>query len=223
MTDPTAGWYEDPDGKPSERYWDGSKWTSKTRPRTSQNLKNKKNKSFNQKFLLIPIPIILVSILIFFVQREAKKTEEIIDSNLKALFPTSNPIEDWAVEVGRETVACKLAKSSNNQSDIEKECPEMANEMKVKTSLTQDECFDLIYHFLIGYNGLGQSISSIDVSGEPNFNCVNSFGTNESEYGKSYPNMFCDEWNRTGELREGARQRIKDGSPLLALQMELYC
>jgi hypothetical protein len=35
--------------------------------------------------------------------------------------------------------------------------------------------------------------------------------------------MFCDEWNRTGELREGARQRIKDGSPLLALQMELYC
>lgn len=27
------GWYLDPDGKPCERYWDGEKWTSDTRPR----------------------------------------------------------------------------------------------------------------------------------------------------------------------------------------------
>ena len=29
------GWYADPDGKPSERFWDGLKWTDKSRPRTS--------------------------------------------------------------------------------------------------------------------------------------------------------------------------------------------
>jgi hypothetical protein len=26
------GWFPDPDGKPSERYWDGDAWTDKTRP-----------------------------------------------------------------------------------------------------------------------------------------------------------------------------------------------
>jgi len=29
------GWYADPDGKPSERYWDGSEWTDRSRPRTT--------------------------------------------------------------------------------------------------------------------------------------------------------------------------------------------
>ena len=29
------GWYADPDGKPAERFWDGSDWTEKSRPRTS--------------------------------------------------------------------------------------------------------------------------------------------------------------------------------------------
>lgn len=27
-----AGWYPDPDGKPSQRFWDGSDWTEQTRP-----------------------------------------------------------------------------------------------------------------------------------------------------------------------------------------------
>lgn len=26
------GWYPDPDGKPSERFWDGQRWTDQTRP-----------------------------------------------------------------------------------------------------------------------------------------------------------------------------------------------
>lgn len=26
------GWYPDPDGKPCQRYWDGSMWTLETRP-----------------------------------------------------------------------------------------------------------------------------------------------------------------------------------------------
>ena len=26
------GWYPDPDGKPSEKYWDGLEWTGETRP-----------------------------------------------------------------------------------------------------------------------------------------------------------------------------------------------
>jgi Protein of unknown function (DUF2510) len=26
------GWYPDPEGKPSEKYWDGSSWTKETRP-----------------------------------------------------------------------------------------------------------------------------------------------------------------------------------------------
>lgn len=29
-----AGWYADPDGKPAERYWDGTAWTEQSRPRT---------------------------------------------------------------------------------------------------------------------------------------------------------------------------------------------
>jgi hypothetical protein len=30
-----AGWYADPDGKPSERYWDGEEWTEMSRPQTA--------------------------------------------------------------------------------------------------------------------------------------------------------------------------------------------
>ena len=30
------GWYPDPDGKPSDRYWDGSSWTDQTRPQVSK-------------------------------------------------------------------------------------------------------------------------------------------------------------------------------------------
>ena len=26
------GWYPDPEGKPSERYWDGTAWSEQTRP-----------------------------------------------------------------------------------------------------------------------------------------------------------------------------------------------
>ena len=32
MSDVTEGWYPDPDGKPSERYWNGNNWTEQTRP-----------------------------------------------------------------------------------------------------------------------------------------------------------------------------------------------
>jgi len=32
MSNLASGWYPDPDGKPSERYWDGSNWTEQTRP-----------------------------------------------------------------------------------------------------------------------------------------------------------------------------------------------
>lgn len=31
---PAAGWYPDPNGLPSDRYWDGSSWTESTRPQT---------------------------------------------------------------------------------------------------------------------------------------------------------------------------------------------
>jgi hypothetical protein len=31
---PIAGWYPDPNGLPSDRYWDGSSWTEQTRPQT---------------------------------------------------------------------------------------------------------------------------------------------------------------------------------------------
>lgn len=35
-SDPLAsGWYPDPDGKPSERFWDGFAWTEQTRPMTT--------------------------------------------------------------------------------------------------------------------------------------------------------------------------------------------
>ena len=30
------GWYPDPDGKPSDRYWDGTSWTDQTRPQISK-------------------------------------------------------------------------------------------------------------------------------------------------------------------------------------------
>ena len=34
-----AGWYADPDGKPSERYWSGSEWTAQSRPMTAGTMK----------------------------------------------------------------------------------------------------------------------------------------------------------------------------------------
>ena len=33
MSQVNPGWYPDPDGKPCERYWDGSNWTLETRPK----------------------------------------------------------------------------------------------------------------------------------------------------------------------------------------------
>lgn len=32
MSQVSPGWYEDPDGKPCERYWNGTAWTLDTRP-----------------------------------------------------------------------------------------------------------------------------------------------------------------------------------------------
>jgi hypothetical protein len=29
------GWYPDPDGKPTDRYWNGSEWTESTRPQSA--------------------------------------------------------------------------------------------------------------------------------------------------------------------------------------------
>lgn len=31
-SDIPAGWYPDPEGRPADRYWDGSAWTADTRP-----------------------------------------------------------------------------------------------------------------------------------------------------------------------------------------------
>ncbi len=31
------GWYPDPDGKPTDRYWNGSEWTDNTRPQIATN------------------------------------------------------------------------------------------------------------------------------------------------------------------------------------------
>jgi hypothetical protein len=35
MSQVNPGWYPDPDGKPCERYWDGSNWTLETRPKSA--------------------------------------------------------------------------------------------------------------------------------------------------------------------------------------------
>ena len=32
---PAAGWYPDPNGLPSDRYWDGESWTEQTRPQAT--------------------------------------------------------------------------------------------------------------------------------------------------------------------------------------------
>lgn len=60
------GWYPDPDGKPSERYWDGLKWTSESRPFSVLTGKPKpQSKSTgldsNEKLILV---FILVAIII---------------------------------------------------------------------------------------------------------------------------------------------------------------
>jgi len=33
---PVAGWYPDPNGLPSDRYWDGLNWSEQTRPQTTR-------------------------------------------------------------------------------------------------------------------------------------------------------------------------------------------
>jgi hypothetical protein len=43
------GWYPDPDGKPCERYWDGSDWTDRTRPISSQTGTNLQDKKVNKE------------------------------------------------------------------------------------------------------------------------------------------------------------------------------
>jgi hypothetical protein len=48
MTSP-KGWYPDPDGKPSERYWDGKRWTSKTRPISKPKEKTRFDKYLEKK------------------------------------------------------------------------------------------------------------------------------------------------------------------------------
>ncbi len=44
MTIVSPGWYPDPDGKPCDRYWDGSAWTFETRPRSEVNLEQRSSK-----------------------------------------------------------------------------------------------------------------------------------------------------------------------------------
>ena len=48
MTSP-KGWYPDPDGKPSERYWNGKRWTSKTRPVSKPKEKSKYEKNLEKQ------------------------------------------------------------------------------------------------------------------------------------------------------------------------------
>ena len=48
MTSP-KGWYPDPDVKPSERYWNGKKWTSKTRPISKPKEKSRLEKILETK------------------------------------------------------------------------------------------------------------------------------------------------------------------------------
>lgn len=43
MSQVNPGWYPDPDGKPCDRYWNGTEWTLETRP-----------KGLNQVQLVIP-------------------------------------------------------------------------------------------------------------------------------------------------------------------------
>jgi len=43
-----SGWYPDPDGKPSEKYWDGSSWTEQTRPLINKSVENTPLQSKNK-------------------------------------------------------------------------------------------------------------------------------------------------------------------------------
>jgi len=36
MSSILAGWYPDPDGKPCEKYWDGTNWTTGSRPQSGK-------------------------------------------------------------------------------------------------------------------------------------------------------------------------------------------
>ena len=35
MSQVSPGWYPDPDGRPCERYWNGTNWSLETRPKVS--------------------------------------------------------------------------------------------------------------------------------------------------------------------------------------------
>ena len=48
MSNP-AGWYPDPDGKPCERYWNGLRWTKKTRPFSKPKEKSKYEKILEEE------------------------------------------------------------------------------------------------------------------------------------------------------------------------------
>lgn len=45
MSNPDSGWYPDPNGNPSERFWDGKVWTDETRPMMKTNQKRENQMS----------------------------------------------------------------------------------------------------------------------------------------------------------------------------------
>lgn len=60
------GWYPDPDGKPADRYWNGSDWTSDTRPHvakpfySSPTPPKKSGVDSNEIALMVGIMVLLV-------------------------------------------------------------------------------------------------------------------------------------------------------------------
>ena len=71
MNSVPPGWYPDPEGRPSERYWDGNSWTSETRPYSfvadkPAPMTNKVGLDQNEKILLVFVGIAVLMLFLLF-------------------------------------------------------------------------------------------------------------------------------------------------------------
>jgi hypothetical protein len=71
MSQVSPGWYPDPDGKPCDRYWNGSTWTLETRPRTSTNSISQPNVGMSSGWkIVIAISFVFAIALLVFLSSE---------------------------------------------------------------------------------------------------------------------------------------------------------
>lgn len=106
-----SGWYPDPDGKPCDRYWNGSNWTKKTRPLSSSSasIKSKGKKSIGPIIAVVAVLVIGgVIVLAVAIDNANKSIDSKVRNYTESRYGSSQRIEDMANQLGTKTYSQRV-------------------------------------------------------------------------------------------------------------------